>query len=433
MLAAYNVVVVGILFHAHTSQSSECLFRNERLDHLCQFSNWLPWDCSQCFGMTGGKAIRKRAICCDKTVSKDVCLTTCGYNQTADTELDKCYSRCHASRTEGTTKTHSHLYNTSYSPTKVSYVFPSKSQTNVFRSPSSLLAHKTASPHSTSRFTPLNPTMETTSFLDIFQTLSGLTSKEFTAIHKLATKPVYKTNAVHPQTTLNPSSYNYQSINTAFQPTRHQSLILMSEKTTEVTIEQTTGTHNSSLPAIEKHTLKHQTDSRSFNQTAGNEIVTLSTETSTKTVTTHNKNLKQQSDVMFISSITTIAFTTQRALTATKLGGDIRTSSQKGFKGTATSVRTSPQRGVSLPQKSSSVDISTSIEGTTEAIPGGGSSDPMPLRKDTHIPSHFGVLSTMSTEFTTDKSTVSDTHLRHIETSTSSLDVTTVTYTRCKL
>ena len=379
MLAAYNVVVVGILFHAQTSRSSECLFRNERLDHLCQFSNWLPWDCSQCFGMTGGKAIRKRAICCDKTVSKDLCLTTCGYNQTADTELDKCYSRCHASRTEGTTKTHSHRYNTSYSPTKVSYVFPSKSQTNVFRSPSSLLAHKTASPHSTSRFTPLNPTMETTSFLDIFQTSSGLTSKEFTAIHKLATKPVYKTNAVHPQTTLNPSSYNYQSTNTAFQPTRHQSLILMSEKTTEVTIEQTTGTHNSSLPAIEKHTVKHQTDSRSFNQTAGNEIVTLSTETSTKTVTTHNKNLKQQSDVMFISSITTIAFTTQRALTATKLGGDIRTS--------------------------------------------------MPLRKDTHIPSHSGVLSTMSTEFTTDKSTVSDTHLRHIETSTSLLDVTTVTYT----
>jgi hypothetical protein len=68
--------------------------RNENLQNTCDWSTWYPWNCSQCNRDHRSQQFRKRAICCDKDVDLQLCLTRCNFSATSDTQYANCSNQC---------------------------------------------------------------------------------------------------------------------------------------------------------------------------------------------------------------------------------------------------------------------------------------------------------------------------------------------------
>ena len=223
MLSIYSVVLCGIILYAKTSAFSECTFQNETLKNICDWSSWLPWDCTQCSMSAYSKAIRKRAICCEKDISKDTCLKNCGYNQTSDTEYGQCQSRCGVSHNQGTTERYANGSSVLFSFTTVLKMFSSGLQTTQYHS-SDAVTSTTLTDMSSFRSisTYVSSSTETTTSSGSSKT-STIRTEDFTSLSPASNKAVASSEKQHKTSSL------------PHQTAIHQDPSSSNERTTEVT------------------------------------------------------------------------------------------------------------------------------------------------------------------------------------------------------
>ena len=488
MLAACKAVLIVTLFHVHSSESSDCTFRNERLKNICDLSSWLPWDCSQCNGLTDVKAFRKRAICFDKNVSKNICLKNCGYNQTADTEYDQCYSRCNVSRIQGTTEKHNRRSSVLYSATTVSNVFSSRLQTKMYHSPASTSTLE-GKPSSVSSFITLRPSTETTSLLDSFKS-SSVRSEDVTSVSSVSTQAALssKHGSISPlfhETTeyqesessnanTNDDIHHFSDSTNAFTTTD-----MTSSKSISTSLSlslETISSFGSSKPSseiryfapISSTTIKEKRTSFGFQQTtmhqslnsevhqtrmrmsspSTNEMPTGVTEAvATTKHTSHQTSVHVSHQSHFhvdtTSSIesSTATMTGEGSVAYTRENITMQSKDTTAFtpKATIQSVSTADNKDILYNTKSSGSAVSKYKTGKTYSTTKPlrthtqGSASSNPPTNETQKPLVSGILLTLSDTFTTKRgSTVSTIHLDHTETSTSLLDETNVTSTTGK-
>ena len=91
------VITYLVLSSSHVTGS--CYFEptNQTLEHYCDWSDWLPWNCTRCGNNVRENSqltYRQRGICCKDNPTVKICMIGCGFNSSDDSQVGDCVTSC---------------------------------------------------------------------------------------------------------------------------------------------------------------------------------------------------------------------------------------------------------------------------------------------------------------------------------------------------